>query len=105
MRAFAGAGYHVRALTRSPSRPETIAQFASLGDNVEPFAFDINDQASMFRAFTGADVVFAVTVPEDDALMAAEGSSAAQRKGLTETEQGILLAQTAKTTGVGLFVL
>ena len=104
-RALASAGYHVRALTRSPDKLATLELLATAGPNVEAVLFDLNDAATITAAFTGADVVFAVTVPEDDALMAAPDSAEAQYNGLNETEQGALMAKTAKEVGVGMFVL
>lgn len=105
VRALASTGYHVRALTRSPTKPATLELLATAGANVEAIHFDLNDAATITAAFTGADVVFAVTVPEDEALMAAPGSSEAQYKGLNETEQGVLMAEIAEEVGVGMFVL
>jgi uncharacterized protein YbjT (DUF2867 family) len=105
VRALASAGYHVRALTRSPTNSATVALLASIGPNVEPVRFDLNEHATIAAAFAGADVVFGVTVPEDEALMAAPGSVEAEYKGLNETEQGVMMVKVAKEVGVGMVVL
>ncbi|GLA51200.1 NmrA-like domain-containing protein 1 [Aspergillus niger] len=51
--------YHVRALTRDPTKP-AAQELARLGAEVQ--AFDLNAGIeSLLRAFTGADAVFAMT--------------------------------------------
>ncbi|KAK3113915.1 hypothetical protein LTR53_008315 [Teratosphaeriaceae sp. CCFEE 6253] len=51
-------GWRVRGITRDPTKPSC----ATLRDaGVELVAGDLNDQASLDRAFEGADAIFAVT--------------------------------------------
>ncbi|PWY68724.1 NmrA-like family protein [Aspergillus eucalypticola CBS 122712] len=51
--------YHVRALTRDPSKP-AAQELAELGADVQ--AFDLNAGIdALLRAFTGADAIFAMT--------------------------------------------
>ncbi|KAK4699051.1 phosphatidylglycerol phospholipase C, partial [Phenoliferia sp. Uapishka_3] len=104
VQALAGAGYHVRALTRTPKSAKAKALFTRLGSNVEPFSFDHNDSTCLHHAFAGVEVVFAVTVPEDDKLQAPAGSRAAIYEGLNETEQGIAMAEAAKRAGVKRYI-
>lgn len=105
VRAFASAGFLVRALTRSPTKPATLALLASAGPKVQAVLFDLNDTSTIQAAFDGADIVFGVTVPEDGALMASPGSAEAGYSGLDETEQGVVMIKAAKEVGVGMFVL
>lgn len=104
VRALAAAGYTVRALTRSPNSNAAQSLFTSVGENVKPTRFDLNDSSSVREAFTGADVVFALSIPEDDKLEAVPGTDAAKYDGLNETEQGLAMAEIASQVKVGCFI-
>ncbi|KAL8277758.1 hypothetical protein RQP46_009880 [Phenoliferia psychrophenolica] len=104
VKALAAKGYHVRALTRSPTGEKTVAKFAPLGPNVEPFHFDVSDAESIKMALEGAEVVFAVSIPEDDKLEAAPGSPESRYEGPNETEQGVAFAEAASAAGVKRYI-
>lgn len=94
----------MRALTRSPSSPETLRTLSGLA-NVQPFPFDIEDRASVEAAFAGASVVFGISHPHREAMLAdptTQPPPAAE--GLSEQEQGKRLADMAKEKGVDIFV-
>lgn len=93
----------MRALTRSPNSNAARSLFTSV-ENVKPTRFDLNDSSSVREAFTGADVVFALSVPEDDKLEAVPGTDAAKYDGLNETEQGLAMAEIASQVKVGCFI-
>ncbi|KAL7751214.1 hypothetical protein RI367_003420 [Sorochytrium milnesiophthora] len=82
--------WSVRALTRNPDSPNAQA-LAKQG--VEVVACDLNDKASLQRAFTGAYAVFAVTNFWDMDML--------QSKGPTfEIEQGKNIEVAAKAAGI-----
>ncbi|KAL7751209.1 hypothetical protein RI367_003415 [Sorochytrium milnesiophthora] len=82
--------WSVRALTRNPDSPNAQA-LAKQG--VQVVACDLNDKASLQRAFTGAYAVFAVTNFWDMDML--------QSKGPTfEIEQGKNIEVAAKAAGI-----
>lgn len=91
----------MRALTRSPTSPKTLSAIKDL-QNVEPIHFDIEDRASVERAFEGAAVVFGLSIPDLELLTAAPKTFVSHQMG--EEAQGKRLADVAKEKGVGIFV-
>ncbi|KAI0389458.1 NmrA-like family protein [Xylariaceae sp. FL0594] len=83
------SSWAVRAVTRDVSK-ESAKKLAARG--AEVVAADLNDKASLVKAFTGADTVFAVTNYWEklDAKL--------------EEEQGRSLADAAKEAGVNHFI-
>lgn len=101
-KALAAAGYHVRALTRSPASEASVQTLGNL-PNVTPTYFDINDRKSAEAAFEGANYVYALTIPDFNA-MAADPKEDVKVQGLNEEAQGNMLADVAKEKGVKIFV-
>lgn len=70
---------------------------------MEPFAFDVEDRASIERAFEGAKVVYALSNVDLVAVLEPPGSTNKSLL-LNEEEQGKVLADVAKEKGVEVFV-
>ncbi|KAF3007839.1 hypothetical protein E8E13_010729 [Curvularia kusanoi] len=91
--------WHIRAITRDPSRP-SAQQWATRG--VSLARGDVDDIASLTSAFTGAHAVFAMTdfwAPLADSAVHAEaahrGISPSQRCAEIEVQRGVNIARAA----------
>ncbi|EJD46348.1 NAD(P)-binding protein [Auricularia subglabra TFB-10046 SS5] len=85
VRILSAAGFKIRAAVRDASAPKAL-ELAAI-PNVELVVINIDDVKTLVKAYTGADAVFAVTVP-----------------GQHELTQGKNMADAAKTAGVRHFV-
>lgn len=98
MKALSQAGYHVRALTRTPDSAETKALFDGL-KNVTTVRCDINDLVSVRDALEGVHILYALSVADMNVMTAAPGADV-KSTGLSEAEQGMRYADVAKEKGV-----
>ena len=87
-RALLSKGHHVRALTRKPDSP-AAQELKGLG--AELMIGNFQDQNSCVIAARGVDVVYAMATPYEAGVQA-------------ETQQGITMANAAKSAGVSYLV-
>ncbi|KAK4686222.1 hypothetical protein P7C73_g3900, partial [Tremellales sp. Uapishka_1] len=102
-KALSQAGYTIRALTRSPSSAKTISAFQGL-KNVVPTLYDHADPSNLPRILAGAQIVYAIPVPDDPAMMASPGSPESISKLPSEKQQGITIADAVQGAGTPLLI-
>ncbi|ORY90874.1 hypothetical protein BCR35DRAFT_328630 [Leucosporidium creatinivorum] len=98
IKSLAPLGYHIRALTRSPTSPSTLSLFSN-HPNVTPTSFDYSDLSSVEAAFEGADVVYGLTLADTPHMLGLKEESGM----ISELEQGRRLVDVAKRMGVKMF--
>ncbi|EJD40756.1 NAD(P)-binding protein [Auricularia subglabra TFB-10046 SS5] len=84
-RALSAAGYHVRAAVRDVNAPKA-RELAKL-PNVEHAPIDLSNIQKLIKTYTGADAVFACSVPGPD-----------------ELQHGKNMADAAKAAGVKFYI-
>jgi len=83
--------YRIRGLTRDPTKPAAV-ELTNQGVQMVGVSLTVENELEVRKAFEGANIVFAMTNFWEH--------MSKQR----ETEEGIMLARTAKAVGVDLFI-